>query len=301
MTDDRMLKAALAYAELGWYVMPLHEPLFDAADSHGKPTHCTCEEWRRYDGRGRPEPEYICRTPGKHPRLGDWENRATRDHEQLRKWWRAWPNANIGIACGPSGLVVIDADTYKEAAAGGELSLTDAQTVTSLTGGGGEHLVYAHPVDGPEIRNDDKSLPDWVNVRAHGGLFVAPPSMHPSGNRYAWESDYSPRQHPIAPLPDALRALLQSTTSKGKRAVAVSEKIGAGKRNQTLTSLGGTMRRRGMTEGAIQAALLVANDEQCDPPLPPDEVEAIVKSVAKYPPAQPTPATPPPALSLIHI
>lgn len=300
MTENRMLKAALKYAEIGWHVIPLHEPLFDAADSHGKPTRCTCEEWRRYAGsRYTPaDPDYECDKAGKHPRHGNWETRATCDAGQIRKWWRAWPNANIGIACGPTGLVAIDIDSYKEAAAAGAaLDAADSETVTNLTGGGGQHLIYLHPEDGPQIGNADGNLPDWVNVRGWGGQFVAPPSVHSSGNRYEWETGYSPLDHAVAPLPEGLRALLQPTKGKGKRAAAVSEKIAAGKRNQTLASLAGTMRRRGMTEGAIQAALLVANDEQCDPPLPEGEIEAIAKSVAKYAPTAPAaavPALPPP-------
>lgn len=302
MTKNRMLNAALKYAEIGWYVIPLHEPLFDAVDSHGKTARCTCEEWRRYTGSRHtpPDPNYECKHPGKHPRPGNWENRATLDEGQLRRWWRAWPSANIGIAAGPSGLVAIDIDTYKEAA--GPLAAADAETVTNLTGGGGQHLIYAHPEDGPKINNSDSSLPEWVNIRAHGGQFVAPPSLHPSGNRYEWEADYSPLQHAVAPLPIPLRTLLQPGRGKGKRAAAVSEKIAAGKRNNTLTSIAGSMRRRGVTEEAIQAALLVTNEAQCEPPLPVSEVEAIAKSVAKYSPApasttpQPRPpaAAPPP-------
>jgi putative DNA primase/helicase len=59
----------------------------------------------------------------------------------------------------------------------------------------------------------------------------------------------------------------------------------AANRNMTLTSLGGSMRRRGMSEEAILAALLVENAARCKPPLEPDEVRGIAASIAKYPPA----------------
>lgn len=283
-----MLKAALWYAGHNWRVMPLHEPLFNAVDSHGKPTICTCEEWRRYEGNERnpANPAYVCDTPGKHPRIGDWESRATIDPAQVRKWWWAWPTANIGIAAGASNLVVVDKDTYNELAGDGTLTIADTETVTSLTGGGGEHLIYKHPEDGPQIRNDDKALPAWVNIRAHGGQFVAPPSLHMSGNRYEWEPGYSPREYEAAPLPDALCALLQSDgDGERRRAAPISERIAAGGRNNTLTSLAGSMRRRGLGAAVIEAALLKVNDEQCDPPLPEDEVKAIAKSVSQYAPS----------------
>ncbi len=274
----KMQRAALWYAAHGWHVIPLHEPLFDAT---GKCTGCTCEEWRRQNGT----PDYACPTAGKHPRIRDWEGRATTDETQIRKWWRAWPSANIGIAAGASGLVCVDADTY-HAPEGGDLGIAraDMETVTSLTGGGGEHLIYLHPTDGPQIRNDDKALPDWVNIRAHGGLFVAPPSLHASGNRYEWEVGYGPHDMEPAELPASLRELLQAADGR-KHAVAIPERIAAGGRNNTLASLAGTMRRRGVDTAVIETALLTVNSEQCDPPLSPDEVKAIAKSVGKYPPS----------------
>jgi hypothetical protein len=56
-------------------------------------------------------------------------------------------------------------------------------------------------------------------------------------------------------------------------------------RNNTLTSLGGTMRHRGMSEEAIYAALAVVNAERCVPPLDDDEVGRIARSAARYEPA----------------
>jgi putative DNA primase/helicase len=58
-----------------------------------------------------------------------------------------------------------------------------------------------------------------------------------------------------------------------------------GQRNNTLTSLAGTMRRRGMGAEEIEAALFVTNNKRCDPPLPEDEVMTIVASVCRYKPA----------------
>jgi len=66
--------------------------------------------------------------------------------------------------------------------------------------------------------------------------------------------------------------------------------IPEGQRNSTLTSLAGTMRRRDMSQAAIEAALLVENRENCALPLPEDEVRTIAHSIARYPagPAVPT-------------
>jgi Bifunctional DNA primase/polymerase, N-terminal len=52
-------------------------------------------------------------TPGakKPPVVGQWETRASTDPDQINRWWQV--PYTIGIATGPSGLVVIDLDTTK--------------------------------------------------------------------------------------------------------------------------------------------------------------------------------------------
>jgi hypothetical protein len=57
-----------------------------------------------------------------------------------------------------------------------------------------------------------------------------------------------------------------------------------GSRNAALTSLAGSMRRRGMSEEAMAAALLEENRLRCRPPLPEDEVRQVARSVARYEP-----------------
>lgn len=96
-------------------------------------------------------------------------------------------------------------------------------------------------------------------------------------NRYTLD-DFEPY---LADVPD----------SRGNgRKPAVSDAIPAGQRNATLTSLAGTMRRRGMGESGILAALLAENAAKCDPPLAEAEIRRIAHSVAGYEPAEPEPA-----------
>jgi AAA domain-containing protein/primase-like protein len=66
----------------------------------------------------------------------------------------------------------------------------------------------------------------------------------------------------------------------------IPEKIAAGGRSNALVSLAGSMRHRGMDEGAIDAALQITNAERCDPPLSKDEVRRIAESVSKYAPGK---------------
>lgn len=82
----------------------------------------------------------------------------------------------------------------------------------------------------------------------------------------------SPERHPPAP--------------------SVGDMIHPGSRNATLLTLAGTMRRRGMSQGAIEAALSVENFTRCVPPIEENEVRAIAHSAARYtPPTQAGQAT----------
>lgn len=55
-----------------------------------------------------------------------------------------------------------------------------------------------------------------------------------------------------------------------------------GTRNASLTRLAGIMFARGMAPIDVLAALLHENNKRCSPPLPPAEVERIVRSVSRY-------------------
>lgn len=66
----------------------------------------------------------------------------------------------------------------------------------------------------------------------------------------------------------------------------IGDEILEGERDDTLTSLAGSMRRRGMSQEAILAALSEENALKCKPPLPDADVERIARSVSKYAPAE---------------
>lgn len=144
----------------------------------------------------------------KEPYAGLGVYQATSDPGQIERWWAKWPEANIGLHCGGSGLLAIDIDQYKETFAGaGPLSRADEETVTSLTGGGGTHLLYALPA-GVRYGNATGNLPAAIDVRGYGGYIVLPPSVHPSGTLYQWEAGYGPHELAVRPLPAALQQLL---------------------------------------------------------------------------------------------
>lgn len=249
---NALLAAALQCAARGWHVLPLRPAGKQPLTRHG------CQE-------------------------------ATVDAPTITVWWRRWPQANVGIACGPSGLVVIDLDHGRgglEAWADlrGRYAFDDA-TVMALTGGGGMHLYFQAPADLP-IGNSAGRLGPGIDVRGSGGYVVAPPSRHPSGRAYAWDVGFHPDETTLAPLPPPLSQLLAASAKGHAETATPASPIPEGQRNAALASLAGSMRRRGMSRGAILAALTVTNRERCRPPLPQAEVERVARSVARYPAAE---------------
>jgi len=263
---------ALAYASAGLPVIPLHTP-----DGTGG---CSC---RRDCGRDA----------GKHPRTLDGLKSATTYPARIDHWWGMWPDANPAVATGAdAGVIVIDVD----AGTGGEASLAALEAEHGLlpetwaveTGGRGMHLWFRHP--GGWVKTTAGKLGPGLDVRADGGYVVVPPSLHRSGVRYRWADAWRPDLVRLADPPPWLRELIVRATPPASEATGMVEgAILGGKRNGTLASLAGTMRRRGMTEVAIIAALHADNAARCIPPLDPAEVNKIAHSVARYPPASVAP------------
>ncbi|MET9239819.1 bifunctional DNA primase/polymerase [Nonomuraea sp. NPDC003709] len=160
---------------------------------------------------------------GKKPLRGftDWERHATTDTDRIAAFWPRQPY-NIGIACGPSRLVVIDLDQPKPGEhppvglaqhhpQNGEhvFRLLCAEhdqpypddTFTVRTRRGGTHL-YFTPPEGLRLRNSagHKGGLGWlIDTRACGGYVVGPGShvTQPDGT-----GPYEiTRDLPPAPLP----------------------------------------------------------------------------------------------------
>ena len=89
-------------------------------------------------------------------------------------------------------------------------------------------------------------------------------------------------------LPGAKRAQKRVVSSTTAQDTARRDgRIPESGRNNTLTSLAGGMRRKGMSEVAIEAALQAENNSRCDPPLDKSEVSAIAASIMRYPASSP--------------
>ncbi|MFJ7046912.1 bifunctional DNA primase/polymerase [Streptomyces sp. NPDC101112] len=201
-------------------------------------------------------------TPGdKRPAVSNWETRATTDENRITRAWSV-SAFNVGIATGPSGLVVIDLDKPKHPddtppAAWAEQGVTDgadalavlcerhdqpfpADTYTVRTWSGGTHLYFAAP-EGEPLRNtagDSARGLGWkVDTRAWGGLVVG------AGSTFAGRPYEVTRNAPVAPLPGWLAELLRPAPLPPQAPITVAL-TGHGRRTAFLRSaVNGEVRR----------------------------------------------------------
>jgi hypothetical protein len=187
------LAAALRYAERGW-------PVFVLSRTKSPLQLCpTCPPHSRdHDGD-----ECECLTCH-----GFYA--ATTDLARITEMLGRHPDGMLAVRTGaPSGTVVVDVDPRH----GGHRTLVDLEdagllpaTVRALTGGGGLHLVYAHP--GEYLASGANRLGPGVDVKADRAYFVVAPSVHPAtGKGYRWATWLPLDAAPTAMHPDLLERL----------------------------------------------------------------------------------------------
>ena len=197
-----ILAAALAYAARGWHVLPVAP--------------------RR-----------------KVPILTNWQHAASTNPDRIRGWWAQQPDANVGISCGPSGLLVMDVDDPMG------LELLEQQhgelpeTLEAMTGRpGGRHLYFIR--NGCKAKNSARTI-EGIDIRTSGGFVVAPPSVHATGTEYAWDGDELAEP---AELPGWLALLLDPPDVR--QAVAARPAVAA-----SQAPPGGTAYGRAALEGEL--------------------------------------------------
>lgn len=259
--------AALEYAARGWAVFPVPP---GTKKSHKSAEHSGGRRWG-----------------------------ATTDRDEIARDWSRWPDANIGIACGPvSGLLVIEADTAEGHGVdgiGNLRALIEAHgplpdTIEAVSPSGSWHLYFRWP-EGQTIGNSASQIAPGIDVRGDGGMVVTVPSVKPGKGCYRWQNP--PPLFDLADCPDWLVQLcLKPKTAKGEgftfdtgtdasrwAEAALAAEIAAlmtapkGKRNEMVNScgfslgqiVGGGYLDRARIEAAIWAAA-VANGVAIEEP-----------------------------------
>jgi hypothetical protein len=225
---------------------------------------------------------FPCLPRDKRPATPHGLKDATTDQIEIENWWHQNPNCNIGIATGAaSGVFVTDLDGVDAEV---ELRKLEAQhgelpaTVESITGRG-RHLFFRCP-ERP-VRNSAGRIAAGIDVRATGGYVIAPPSIHPSGKRYSWSVDSAAT---FAAAPEWLLSII-AEPENGTVAPAsewralVCNCVAEGQRNSSVARLAGYLLRRFIDPMVALELVQSWNAMRCTPPLPPDEIVAIVNSI----------------------
>lgn len=241
-----MLELALECAARGWYVFPLHGK-FPAIP-------------KREGGQGFKD--------------------ATLDADKIREWWTRWPSANVGIACGASGLLVFDADH----------GLTDESGWRQWCSRNGLPMTYTvrsgrRPEFGAQMyykggaKTGTFSL-DGVtgDIKSVGGYVLAAGCIHP---------DTKETYTAIDPTAEFSSAPSIIETSRVKRSAVNYEDDGeliTENRNNALTHMLGKARRLfRLDRDGLEELGTRLNATRFAVPLPEDEVKQVAGNVANYP------------------
>lgn len=198
---------ALAYASIGWHVLPLWWMT--------KKGECACGKCSDSNN-----------SRGKHPITAKGQNEASTDKDVIERWWDRYPDANIGVYLAPSNMVAVDIDPRN----GGMDSIEQLEDkhgkiesdVLQFTGGGGEHRVFYIPEG---TQNLPGTLGAGIDLKRNGYIVVEP-SNHFSGLKYNWEGSSNPLEGIApSPLPDWIRDLATSKSTKDADAKPISRYV----------------------------------------------------------------------------
>jgi Bifunctional DNA primase/polymerase, N-terminal/AAA domain len=187
-TDDTgILASAMWVAEHLGPVFPVDHPLVPrCAGAHGPATPC--------DG-----------TRGKHP-CGRWSQLATTDPERIKGMFSG-PPRNIGLACGPPSLLIVDED---ETGAFNDFAISIGKTIPAtftVQTARGRRFYFSQ--DG-SLGNGEGALRDCkIDVRGRGGMVVAPGSRHATGVAYTPDDP----EAAVAEIPPWMADALRSRAS----------------------------------------------------------------------------------------
>jgi hypothetical protein len=138
---------------------------------------------------------------------------ATNNLKQIAKDFARWPNAGIGIPCGPeNGFFVVEADTLEGHAVDGIASLRSLETehgqlpVTLMaeSPSGSPHRYFKWPRRLAIPASLVSRIGNGVDVIGEAGMVIAPPTLRPGKGVYRWLNDL-----PLAEAPNWLLQLIE--------------------------------------------------------------------------------------------
>ncbi len=249
--QDSALDLALAYAEYGISVVPLHR--------HNK-------------------------VPPKE--LGGWQKFQERQPttEEIEKWFKGRDDLVVALVCGK--FIVIDADT-PEAVNWCEANLP--VTPFKVATGKGVHYYYNNPENFTTWvakRTEGYDPAKLIDIRGVGGLIVAPHNIHATGAIYTPTRIEDWDLNDVDDLPNLTQELwvkitgVEKVNGKPIAAPLSIDGISEGGRNDQAARLAGYLIAKGLntefTEFFVQSW-----NEQNTPPLSASEISTTVNSIQK--------------------
>lgn len=209
---------------------------------------------------------------------------ATTDPTQISEWWTRHPNANIGIACGASGIIVADLDIKNGVDGPGNWStvvdgVDHRPAVRVSTPSGGTHLLWR----GTGVNSSNGEVAPGVDVKAEGGYIVAPGSEIDGVAYRTSDGKALPRIEELPPASEALKSVQasrkaverrtssearQGTTAPGGNLLSelLADPPAEGSRNNWLAEVAGHYASRHRSEFDLyERHLLLANDLLAEP------------------------------------
>ena len=268
---NKLLEAALEYADRGWPILPI------------KPNE-------------------------KIPLTQHGVKDATVDKEQIEKWWAKWPNANVAVNAGAANLLIYDMDpgsSIKELneALDGNLPKTELESKTPREG---QHLFYRLE-ENDIVPSSASKIAKHVDVRSDNGYILLPPSKTTDG-AYEWVSEgkatrrteemvrtaYTGREksrdHDVwvieQDILENVKLAIEWLTTKAK--IAVQGEGG----DQCTYDTGCMMKSYGMSQAKALELMLEHWNDRCIDPWDYDELEVKVEHSYLYNTSQPGNVTP---------
>lgn len=225
--------------------------------------------------------------PGRKNYYVPWEDYQKRlpNETEINNWWSKYPNANIGIVTGIiSGLAVIDVDDESEKEQIEKYIPDNLVFPIATTPRGGQHW-YFKCLD--STIKSVAPIPGFkkVDVRANGGVIIAPPSVGANGKIYKWQDNLSIESIEIPLIPDSLYRILPKNVPQ-QAVESTGDMFIHGRRDEDLFHIAFALTKAKLPVSEIYQTLMRLA-QACEPPFPLKEAEAKVMSALKRASEQP--------------
>jgi hypothetical protein len=208
--------------------------------------------------------------------------------QDIKDWWKKWPDANIGVITGQiSGVAVIDIDS-EEGKKEIESFVPDSLIVPIVNSPrGGQHWWF-RCLDSNLITKAGIDGFTKVDIRANGGMIIAPPSVGANGKRYEWNEGIDIGQMEIPRIPKSLYDVLPKKISS--KEIMVPSPTGLmfteGRRDEDMFHIANALVKSRIPQEEIYETL-VKLALACHPPFPLKEAEQKVLSALRRASEQP--------------